>query len=220
MERACFLALEASLAKLSHIEEWHYGVAENVCQAIALTEHIEGDWIEIGTYKGGTALVATEWAKASDELRGTRFRDRHFVLVDTFEGFSYGERRGMVDPIWWGTHKWSAAKTAMAHVRSVLDAAENSLSIFELNVISMPLPQRQAGYAFALIDVDSYEATRAALEAVWPLVNRGGVCMVEDAPATPALYGAYLALHDFLDEQRPEGFALIHAGHSYFVLKR
>ena len=34
---------------------------ENICEALEITKDMEGDYVEVGVYKGGTALTALNY---------------------------------------------------------------------------------------------------------------------------------------------------------------
>jgi hypothetical protein len=72
----------------------------------------------------------------------------------------------------------------------------------------------------ANIDVDLYEATKVALERVAPLVVLGGIIICEDPASTPGLYGAYVAMHDFLEgNEDGRKFLPVFKGGQYFLIK-
>lgn len=57
----------------------------------------------------------------------------------------------------------------------------------------------EMSFAFVNIDVDLYEATKLALELVYPRVVRGGVIALDDYEGFP---GARIAINEFLGEHR------------------
>ena len=82
------------------------------------------------------------------------------------------------------------------------------------------LPSILNKIAVANIDVDLYEATAAALIKVAPLVVKGGIIICEDPTSTPGLYGACVAMHNFL-QSNAEGrkFLPVFKGGQYFLIK-
>jgi hypothetical protein len=36
-------------------------VHENICEALEITKDVEGDYVEVGVYKGGSALTALNY---------------------------------------------------------------------------------------------------------------------------------------------------------------
>ena len=52
--------------------------------------------------------------------------------------------------------------------------------------------------ALANIDVDMYDATLAGLRKVAPLIEPRGIIICEDPASTPGLYGAFVAMEEFL----------------------
>jgi len=75
--------------------------------------------------------------------------------------------------------------------------------LIQNNICKDDLPKEIEKIAVANIDVDMYEPTLVALNKVSDLVVKGGVVIVEDATSTPCLYGAYLAMEEFLEFSKP-----------------
>ena len=58
-----------------------------------------------------------------------------------------------------------------------------------------------ARFCFALIDVDLYQPTRAALEKLWPLLSPGGLIVVDDCQEGHVYDGSRQALQEFSTAQ-------------------
>ena len=71
----------------------------------------------------------------------------------------------------------------------------------------------------ANIDVDMYEPTLAALHQVHPHMVTGGIIICEDPASTPSLYGALLAMQEFLDSPAGKCYTKIFKGAQYFLIK-
>ena len=70
---------------------------ENICEAIELTKNLEGDYVEIGVFEGGSALTALNYLKQIN-------LKRRVFLLDTFEGFNYVESEKSLDVKWYKSH--------------------------------------------------------------------------------------------------------------------
>ena len=80
----CKLALQSTYRKRHSISHFNEIVHGNICQAIEQTKHLDGDYVEIGVYKGGSALTALNYMKYSGIKKKSYF-------LDTFDGFDYEE---------------------------------------------------------------------------------------------------------------------------------
>jgi len=86
------------------------------------------------------------------------------------------------------------------------------------NICAEELPKQITKIAVANIDVDIYDATKAAMEKVAPLIVRGGIMICEDPTSTPGLYGASVAMHDFLETPQGRKFMPLFKGGQYFLI--
>lgn len=196
--------------KISHLI---LNVHENICEAIELTKQIDGDYVEIGVFKGGSAFTALNYHKKIGV-------NRRAWLFDTFDGFNYEEARQSSDAIWRDTHSLFGADETMKRIAKVLDETGAEFRLIKANICDHQLPGEITKIAVANIDVDLYEATKAALEKVAPLVVRGGIIICEDPTSTPGLYGACVAMHAFLKSTEiGHKFLPVFKGGQYFLIK-
>ncbi len=164
----------------------------NIMQAIDITRSIPGDYVEIGVFRGTSARLAYHYMKA------TRLK-RNCYFLDTFAGFEYEAAKKSSDAHWQGTHDVS-----MELVRKRMEAAPSydgpqpEFNLVKSDIIQDELSGKIKSIAMCNIDVDMYEAVLVALEKTWPLLARGGICIVQDPGRTPLLGGARLALDQFL----------------------
>lgn len=92
---------------------------------------------------------------------------------------------------------------------------ERKDSPFELviaNILRDELPSAEREVAVAYLDVDSYEATLAGLIKLQEKLVVGGIILMDDAPATPKLAGALLAMHEFLDQYQDQFVKILWTG--------
>lgn len=212
VDKNAFDAIEGTLKKIDRVKQFGMIEHENVCEALSVTKDVSGDFVEIGVYLGSSSLTAINYL----ELSGSR---KKAYLIDTFDGFSYEEAETSADPIWKDTHKLFGIEKTMEYVGETIGARTIEYELFARNVVSDPLPEKIENISVLSIDVDMYEATKHALEKGAPLVQKGGVIILEDAPATPALYGAYTAMEMFLETVEGRKYLKIHKLGHYFLIK-
>ena len=148
--------------------------------AVRETEHLAGDIVECGVWRGGNIIAAM---LASE-------RARRFWLFDTFDG--------MTEP---GEHDWRKGKHATekkgyrrgrqqwcraerdeveANVRQYQRADQEVRYVVgpvEHTLLQQPLPDR---IVVLRLDTDFYKSTRVELEVLWPRLVPGGVLIVDD----------------------------------------
>ena len=78
-----------------------------------------------------------------------------------------------------------------------LNGFENVTSI-KGDIKSIDLAAQVPAIAFALLDVDLYQPTRAALAQVWPLLASGGLVVIDDCRTDHAFDGAHQAWSEFI----------------------
>ena len=183
-----------------------------------MTRGLDGHFLEIGVFRGGSAHTALRYLEARARAAGST--PRQAVLIDTFEGFDYPEAATSVDAIWGGTHQLGGADRAMKEIADAIGDVDVEFRLVRGNVIVDPIPEDVRSVSVANIDVDMYEPTRAALERVDPLMQVGGVLILEDPPGTPALYGAFMAMRDFLETEGGSNYLCVHKSSQYFLVKR
>jgi len=174
--------------------KWDFGPGDfvNILQAIDITASIEGDYLEAGCYRGSSSCVAVRYMNA-------RKMRRRCWFFDTFDGFSYDAAHASSDALWDNTHATDGE--AAVRARIVRHAAPDrglEVLVEKRNVIDDDLPAALERIAIANIDVDLYEAVKAALFKIAPRMVPRGIMIVEDPGHTPALIGSRLALEEFL----------------------
>jgi len=181
---------------------------ENIAQALHATRDLEGDYVEIGVYKGSSAFFALAYLGRSGIRRRSYF-------LDTFEGFNYDGVESSADRIWAKTH----TDTSHEAVQALLSRFKTPWQLVRANVIADPLPDGVRQIAVCNIDVDMYEAVAAALAKVAPLIPVGGIIIAEDPGHTPLLIGAYAAVQEFLATEAGRAFVPVQltSGQTFLV---
>jgi hypothetical protein len=184
---------------------------ENICQAVDMTRDVEGDFLEIGVFTGSSAVTAMT------HMRNTAIQ-RKCWLMDTFEGFTYAEAGTSADGIWSGTHLMSAAPQQVLLAQRMQNAGQD-YELVKGNICADPIPAQIRKLALVNVDVDMYEATLAGLVKTAPLVQPRGIIMCEDPASTPGLYGAFVAMDEFLKTDEGRKFVRVFLGTQYFLIK-
>jgi hypothetical protein len=185
-------------AREANLDRYELPDFENIFQVIQATRAIEGDYVEIGVYKGSSAYVALRYM----QLAGVK-RQCHFL--DTFSGFDYDNAASSGDRVWYKSHN-EASQDA---VEKLLARFTVPHQVIKSNIITDSLPAPITQIAVCNIDVDMYEAVGAALAKVAPLVVEGGIIIAEDQGHTPLLIGAYAATKEFLASPQGKYFVPI-----------
>lgn len=201
VNRYCADALAKTWVQGHRISHLSPSTHENICEALEITRHLTGDFVEIGAYLGGSALTAMNYMSVAGIKRNS-------WVLDTWQGFEYSQAQTSPDAIWFNTHQLMGPEETKRHVAQTLSAAGTDFHLITNNICTDPLPEDITKIAVANIDVDMYEPTMAALEKVSKLLVVGGIIIVEDPTSTPGLYGAYLALEKFVEM----------VGHKYYKL--
>ena len=202
--------------KLSHL---NVNVHENICQALNITKDINGDYLEIGVYKGGSLQTAANYIFLQELKSSTLQAKRKVIGLDTFDGFNYEQAKLSSDVIFNNTHKLYGIHQTISYISRNLDLAETKYDLIPINVITDFIPEHIKNVSVCNIDVDLYEATLASLVKVSPLVSKFGIIVCEDPASTPALYGSLVAMNEFLDTEEGGKYTKIFLGSSYFLIK-
>jgi hypothetical protein len=196
--------------------KWDFGPGDflNLVQAIDLTANIDGDYVEIGCYRGSSACVAVRYMQA----RGIA---RHCYFYDTFDGFSYDAARTSSDTLWTGTHATEGEQTVRDRIERRADAARGlRVTVERLNIVEQELPASIQNVALANVDVDLYEAVRDGIAKIAPRIVPGGILIVEDPGHTPALIGSRVALSDFMETSLAQAFTPVYVESGQTLLIR
>jgi O-methyltransferase len=128
-------------------------------------EGLSGDLLELGVYKGHTAILL---AKIARHLKTTAY------LLDTFEGFSPKDIRG-IDV---GARD-DFADTSLEAVRAFVGEERTCFIKGYFPDTASEIPS-DASFCLIHIDCDLYAPTRSALELFYPRLIPGGFLIVHD----------------------------------------
>lgn len=138
---------------------------------------VSGDVVEIGVWRGGTAKALAEVAPG-----------RFVHLFDTFSGMP--EPKSETD-----IHKvGDFADTSLASVESALKGFRNVK--FYPGLFPGTMPVGMPRICFLHLDVDIYQSTKDGLEKFFPLLNVGGIILIDDYGRT-SCPGVKVAVDEF-----------------------
>ena len=163
-----FVEISTRHADLLPIQNWHWNL-QTVLWAVRQARSVEGDFVELGVFRGHTTLFCAEYVEFQTW-------DKRWLPYDTFEGIPEDQ----LDPGW----KESAERT-YAGTFSVEEVRERFAAFPNIEVIQGRVPEilavRPPGpIAFLLLDLNNSSAEIAALEAVFDRISPGGVMVLDD----------------------------------------
>lgn len=128
----------------------------------------ELSFLEIGVYKGGSALLLAEAMKAANST-GTLY------LADTFEGVV---NAGAADEHYvGGEHADTTLESTQARLKSYSNIAFLKGMFPEQTAHLIP---ENARFSLVHIDVDVYQSAKECLEWAWPKLALGGMVIFDD----------------------------------------
>jgi hypothetical protein len=155
------------------------------CKQI-IDEGIQGDFAELGVWRGNTAAVLAYYAEQSDRIT---------LLFDTFAGFSPKDLVGV------DANRGSAFEnTSIAMVRKIIGPPQSCCEFVQgYFPDSADESHRNRSYAIVSLDCDLYEPMRAGLEFFYPRMVHGGIFFLHDY-SSMHWAGAKLAIDEFCRE--------------------
>lgn len=191
-------------------DSWHFCPVdfENIFQALKASKTLEGDYVEIGTFKGDSASAALNYMKKANINKKAYF-------IDTYEGFNYKQAFKSNDTFWKEGH----TNTSYDNVKERLSKYDNA-NVVKGNIISDDLPAEIEKICVANIDVDLYEAVKAALYKVKDKVVKNGIIIAEDYGHTPTLIGGQKAVDEFIEENVNDFIPLYMNSGQMFLIKK
>ncbi len=148
------------------------------------TEAIEGNVIELGSYKGGSSLVIGRFLKYSES-------NKRFFACDTFRGHPYDDAFG-------GDLKSRFDDTNVQHIRikfsrfNVINHVTMVVGPFEETLFSQLENHK---FSFAFLDCDLYQSSVIALRFLAKRMNKNAIIAIHDY-GDPH-FGISKAVHEF-----------------------
>lgn len=167
-------SVELDAKLLQHVRPYTLGSVKKLSNLKRLASSIrergvEGDFVECGTYKGGSAAVLA-----------TEMNSRlHLWLYDSFEGMPEAKEVDGTDAGAW-VGKLGASEEDVKEVLSVVGLSPEQYTIrkgwFDQTFLQH-LPER---VALLHCDADWHASVTVVLETFYPLVAEGGVIILDD----------------------------------------
>ncbi len=168
------------------------------------TRHLQGDVLEVGTWRGGTGCLMGHRARALG-------LDTEIFLCDTFTGVV---KTSDSDAHYGGGEH---ADTSLATV----EALSRELDLDNLRILQGIFPEDTADqisdrqFRLCHIDVDVYQSGKDVLAWVWPRLAVGGVVVFDDF-GFPSTTGITKLVHEF--EDLPDRVCVQNLnGHAVFI---
>lgn len=151
-----------------------------------LDDGVQGDFAELGVWRGNTAAVLAHFAKVYD---------RRVNLFDTFEGFDSRDLTGIDSG-----KPASFANTSVDHVKSVIgDNADRCNFVKGWFPQSLTSELETVKYCAVSLDCDLYDPMKAGLEHFYPRLSPGGILFLHDY-SSGWWNGAKSAIDEFCGE--------------------
>lgn len=152
------------------------------CKQI-ISEEVEGDFAELGVWRGNTAAVLASLAAPSG---------RKVFLFDTYAGFDRSDLKGV--DAGKGIH---FGDTSIELVKEVVGPQYTHCEYVKGRFPDSITDAHKAGnYAVVSLDCDLYEPTKSGLEFFYPRMPRGGIFFLHDYSSLH-WDGAKLAIDEF-----------------------
>lgn len=156
--------------------------------SVLAIEDVEGDIIELGTYKGGSTIHLARLLKRIGS-------NKEIFACDTFKGFPY-------DDLYGAPKEGEYADTSMQYVEQKYRRFGVSDKIHLIQGRFQDVLEEQLGdnlYSYAFIDCDTYQSTKHALNYTLPRMVGGGLVVFHDYPISN--HGLKRAVHEICGQQ-------------------
>jgi hypothetical protein len=174
MEDARFVDLAAKHAGLLPIPNWHWNL-QTILWAVRQARAIEGDFVELGVFKGHTTIFAAEYLEFATW-------DKRWQLYDTFDGIPEDQ----LDEGWALKNEHAYRGTySFEEVRDRFAAFPN-IEVIKGRVPEILAETAPARIAFLHIDLNNTAAEIQALDALFDRISPGGVIVLDDYAWTAA----------------------------------
>lgn len=129
-----------------------------LAQELLSTKDLDGDIADLGSYKGGSAYVMKKLLP-----------NKQLFLIDTWKGNPYD------DPLC--HHKKGEWEASIEDCMKLVGDANYLQGIFPCRA-SKDIGDKK--FCFVYVDMDTYQATKDALEFFWPRLVSGGKLVIDD----------------------------------------
>ena len=165
---------------------------------LTLDEHIPGDYIETGVWRGGCCILMR------GVLAANGVSDRRVYVADSFEGLPPPKPDMFPADAKDKHHTHPELAIGVDQVKANFDkyGLLDSQVVFVKGFFEHTLPKLEAkSFALIRLDGDMYQSTIEALDALYPKLSAGGYCVIDDYGAVP---GCRKAVEDYLRREHIE----------------
>ena len=156
--------------------------------------HFDGEVIECGCFKGGTAYLL------ANEIKNT---DKSIYLFDTFEGMP-----DIVVPERDHSYKGQFGDTSLDLVMKLLRPFRNKVNIYKGLIPETFKWTNIDKLCFAHIDVDIYPSTFDSIKFIYPKMVSGGIIICDDYGFKVYEKAAKQAIDDYFKDKEEEVICL------------
>ena len=190
---------------IEYVKPYTMTSPERILALIQATKYIlkygiEGDFVECGSWKGGSAMVMAKVIMQENE-------QRNLWLYDTFEGMSpptdhdkdirgLSAKERLIKEEINKQNSWLWAVASFDEVRKNLvsiNFPDQNLIMIKGKVEETLLNNKPEKISLLRIDTDWYESTKVELEQLFPLVSPKGIIIIDD-------YGHWSGCRKAVDE--------------------
>lgn len=159
---------------------------ETILTQIKTTNEIKGDIIELGTYKGGTAIHMAKYLDITND-------SRKMYLCDTFSGFPYNDEHSKIIFAKKGyLSDTSSEKVAKLFTKNNLEKNVNLIEGKFEDTLEQQLSNKI--FSFAFIDCDLFQSGITAIEFISKHIAKNGIICIHDYDTE---WGMSKAIKDF-----------------------
>jgi hypothetical protein len=168
-----------------------------------IRKEIKGDFAECGVWKGGSVMLVAYM------LQKAGIRNRKIYLYDTFEGMTKpGENDGKEEKTEWEKNNvngqlniWCHAPLEEVQSNMIKTGYPKENIIFIKGKVEQTIPGTLPGkLALLRLDTDWYESTKHELNYLYPLLEKGGILIIDDYGFWP---GSRKAVDEYFSANGP-----------------
>lgn len=164
----------------------------NILNLVKKTENISGDIIETGTYFGGLTILMAKYLKLLNS-------DKKIFTFDSFEGMPKPKSDKILDTEGLLKVDYEFVKNKFEDF-SLSDRIMITKGFIEETLQTI----HEKTFSFALIDTNSYDSLKFALEFIFPRLNNYGIVAIDDYHKHNDEYGTKLAVDEFVKKYNLE----------------
>lgn len=140
-----------------------------------IEEQVEGDLLECGVYKGGSALAMGQLLKNMNS-------NKKLYAIDTFEGFPFHSREDYTSDDRLFVKKGLLSDTSYEEVKRVLrkKRVESNVVLLRGKFSDVFPNLRKKKFCFALVDCDLYKSYLECIKFIKPRLSKGGGMLFDD----------------------------------------